>query len=291
MRGVKITNKITSRSAVVDLYFSEINKCKLLTVEQEIELFEEYQITRDARIAEKIAKGNLRFVISVAKQYQSSEVLLSDLISEGNIGLLKAIDRFDHTRGFKFISFAVWWIRQSIIEYLGSRSRLVRIPLNKITAFSKIESFISSFIMQNEREPTEEEILSGIGEFGERYNIQSTLDDKNAFLNHSSLDVPIANSRDEASTLADFLQSDDVDETKKRDVVIDINRVLANFRPNERYVVSAFFGLNGRPPQTLDEIGVTLGLTRERVRQIKEKTVRRLRNSRLTRNLLSDYIN
>lgn len=285
MRQLKITKSITNReSASLDKYLQEIGKEDLITVEEEVELAQ--RIRKGDRLAlEKLTRANLRFVVSVAKQYQNQGLTLPDLINEGNLGLIKAAEKFDETRGFKFISYAVWWIRQSILQALAEQSRIVRLPLNQVGSLNKINKAFSKFEQENERTPTSEELANLLEIPKEK--ISDTLKVSGR---HISVDAPFVEGED--NTLLDVLSNNDspnadkglIDESLAR----EIERSLATLTERERDIVRLFFGI-GCQEMTLEEIGERFGLTRERVRQIKEKAIRRLRHTSRSK-LLKTYL-
>jgi RNA polymerase primary sigma factor len=276
MRQLKITKQITNRESLsFDKYLHEIGKVDLLTIDEEVELAK--RIHEGDHIAlEKLTKANLRFVVSVSKQYQNKGLSLGDLISEGNLGLIKAGQRFDETRGFKFISYAVWWIRQSILQAIGEQSRIVRLPLNRVGSLNKISSAFSILEQKSEREPSAEELAEVL-----EMTAKQVVDDmKNAGRN-VSVDAPFVEG--ETNTLLDVLE-DDTEEMPDSGLITDslirdIQRALCTLTPRESEVIITYFGLNGEHTMTLEEIGVKFNLTRERVRQIKEKGIRRLRHT------------
>ncbi len=273
MRQLKITKSITNReSEALDKYLQEIGKEELVSVEEEVELAQRIR-KGDRKALERLTKANLRFVVSVAKQYQNQGLSLPDLINEGNVGLIKAAERFDETRGFKFISYAVWWIRQSILQAISEQSRIVRLPLNQVGSMNKINRVLSKFEQENERRPSVEELSEHID------LPEDKIDDAlNASNRHISVDAPFSES--DESSLLDVLINDE-SPTADRQLVVEslkseIQEVLKLLSERERNIVEAFFGINQKE-MTLEEIGVKYGLTRERVRQIKEKAIRRLR--------------
>ena len=287
MRQLRITNKITNRESIaLDKYLNDISKIVLLSADEEAELATKVKLG-DENALERLATCNLRFVVSVAKQYQNQGLSLGDLINEGNVGLLKAAKRFDETRGFKFISYAVWWIRQSILQAIVEHSRIVRVPLNKVSAYSRVNEAYIGFIQEFEREPGIEELaeLLGISE----KEVESSL---YAARHHFSFDSPI-NDEEGASTMLDLLQSDKADapDLKLMDdsLKAEIQNGLSILSPREVDVLSSYYGLNGHKDNTLEEIGELYGLTRERVRQIKDRAIRRLRKS-INRNALKSYL-
>lgn len=275
MRQLKINKSITNReSASLDKYLQEIGKEELVSVEEEVELAQKIK-KGDRKALEKLTKANLRFVVSVAKQYQNQGLSLPDLINEGNVGLIKAAEKFDETRGFKFISYAVWWIRQSILQAIAEQSRIVRLPLNQVGSVNKINKVLNKFEQENERRPSIEEI-------SEKVDLPEDKIDDALKINsrHVSVDAPFADGED--NSLLDILVNNDspmADNTLVLESLrAEINTALQGLNERERNVIEAFFGIN-QPEMTLDEIGTKYGLTRERVRQIKEKAIRRLRNS------------
>ncbi len=275
MRQLKINTSITNReSESLEKYLQEIGKEDLLTVDEEVELARRIQ-KGDKRALEKLTKANLRFVVSVAKQYQNRGLSLPDLIDEGNIGLIKAAEKFDETRGFKFISYAVWWIRQSILQAIAEQSRLVRMPMNQQSALSKVNQEVSKFEQEHERKPSVEE-LTQITDLPED-KIDGAL---NAHTRHVSMDAPFSDSDD--SSLIDVME-DTNSPMADRELVLEslrteIATALKSLSRKEREVIEALFGIN-TPELTMEEVGTKYGLSRERVRQIKEKAIRRLRNS------------
>ena len=286
MRQLKITKQVTNReTASLDKYLQEIGKVELITAEEEVELAQKIK-AGDQRALEKLTKANLRFVVSVAKQYQNQGLTLPDLINEGNLGLIKAAQRFDETRGFKFISYAVWWIRQSILQALAEQSRIVRLPLNKIGSINKINKAYASLEQAHERPPSAEGIATKLE--------MSEMDVKESMRNsgrHVSMDATLVEGED--SNLYDVLNSDD-SPNPDDDLMVDslrteIERSLATLTPREGDVIRLYFGLNGQHPLTLEEIGEKFDLTRERVRQIKEKAIRRLKHTSRSK-ILKTYL-
>jgi RNA polymerase primary sigma factor len=285
MRQLKITKSITNReSASLDKYLQEIGREELISVEEEVELAQ--RIKRgDQEALEKLTRANLRFVVSVAKQYQNQGLSLPDLINEGNLGLIKAAEKFDETRGFKFISYAVWWIRQSILQALAEQSRIVRLPLNQVGSLNKINKALARFEQEHERAPSPEE-LAAVLELP-REKIADTL---RVSGRHVSVDAPFVDGED--NSLLDVLVNNDspnadrglINESLSR----EIDRALSTLTERERDIVKYFFGI-GAQEMTLEEIGEQFGLTRERVRQIKEKAIRRLRHSTRSK-LLRTYL-
>jgi RNA polymerase primary sigma factor len=285
MRQLKITKSITNReSESLEKYLQEIGHEELLSTDEEVELAQRIK-KGDRKALEKLTKANLRFVVSVAKQYQNQGLSLSDLINEGNLGLIKAAEKFDETRGFKFISYAVWWIRQSILQAIAEQSRSVRVPLNQVGSVSKINRMLSKFEQEFERRPSTDEI-------SERVDIPEDKVDEAMMANarHVSVDAPFVDGED--NSLLDVLINDDAPMADRQLVIeslrAEIATVLQTLNERERAVITAFYGI-GQPEMTLEEIGNKYGLTRERVRQIKEKAIRRLRNN--TKNkLLKSYL-
>lgn len=285
MRQLKISKSITNReSASLDKYLQEIGHEELLTTDEEVELAQRIR-KGDKRALEKLTKANLRFVVSVAKQYQNQGLSLPDLINEGNVGLIKAAEKFDETRGFKFISYAVWWIRQSILQAIAEQSRLVRLPLNQVGSVNKIARELSRFEQEHERKPSVDEIA-------ERVDLpeDKIADAMKANSRHVSMDAPIADGED--SSMIDFLAGDSSNTDRElaiESLKAEVSRILKLLTDKEQKVLRAFFGIDGSPEMTLDEIGEKYNLTRERVRQIKEKALRRLRRN--TKNkLLKSYL-
>ena len=286
MRQLKITKQVTSReTASLDKYLQEIGKVDLISAEEEVELAQ--RIKAGDKIAlERLTKANLRFVVSVAKQYQNQGLTLPDLINEGNMGLIKAAQRFDETRGFKFISYAVWWIRQSILQALAEQSRIVRLPLNKIGSINKINKMYAYLEQAHERVPSAEEIARELD--------MSVSDVKESMKNsgrHISMDAPLVEGED--SNLYDVLRSGESPNPDKElmheSLKTEIERALKNLTPREADVIRLYFGLGENYPMTLEEIGETFELTRERVRQIKEKAIRRLKHTSRSK-ILKTYL-
>ena len=285
MRQLKISKSITNReSASLDKYLQEIGHEELLTTDQEVELAQRIR-KGDKRALERLTKANLRFVVSVAKQYQNQGLSLPGLINEGNVGLIKAAEKFDETRGFKFISYAVWWIRQSILQAIAEQSRLVRLPLNQVGSVNKITRELNKFEQEHERKPSVDEIA-------ERVDLpeDKIADAMKANSRHVSMDAPIADGED--SSMIDFLSGDSSNTDRElaiESLKAEVSRILKLLTDKEQKVLRAFFGIDGSPEMTLDEIGEKYNLTRERVRQIKEKALRRLRHN--TKNkLLKSYL-
>ncbi|HOJ17755.1 MAG TPA: sigma-70 family RNA polymerase sigma factor [Ignavibacteriaceae bacterium] len=281
---MRITKQYTNReSQSLDKYLQEIGKVDLLTPEQEIELA--IRIKKGEQMAlEMLTKANLRFVVSVAKQYQNQGLSLGDLINEGNLGLIKAAKRFDETRGFKFISYAVWWIRQSILQALAEQSRIVRLPLNRVGALNKIGKAYSNLEQEFEREPSPGELANEL-----KMDVNEVADTLKISGRHVSMDAPFAQGED--NRLLDVLQND---QQPKPDFLLmneslkqEIRRALSTLTERESEVIKLYFGLEDEHPLTLEEIGEKFNLTRERVRQIKEKAIRRLRHASRSKNLRS----
>ena len=286
MRQLKITKQVTNReTASLDKYLQEIGKVELITAEEEVELAQRIK-QGDRAALEKLTKANLRFVVSVSKQYQNQGLSLPDLINEGNLGLIKAAQRFDETRGFKFISYAVWWIRQSILQALAEQSRIVRLPLNKIGSINKINKAYAKLEQEYEREPNAEEIAEVL-EITENEVKESM---KNAG-RHVSMDAPLI--QDEDNNMYDVLKSEEAitpeTELLYESLRKEIDRAISTLPPREADVIRLYFGLNGSHPMTLEEIGEKFDLTRERVRQIKEKAIRRLKHASKSR-ILKSYL-
>ena len=276
MRQLKISKQITNReSQSLDKYLQEIGKVDLLTPDEEVELAK--RIKEGDQIAlEKLTKANLRFVVSVAKQYQNQGLSLGDLINEGNLGLIKAAQRFDETRGFKFISYAVWWIRQSILQALAEQSRIVRLPLNRVGSLNKISKTFSELEQKYEREPSPEELAEVLD-----LTTAEVVDTMKISGRHVSMDAPFV--QGEENSLLDVLENDS-EETPDSGLMNDslrreVQRALSTLTQREADVITLYFGLNGEHSMTLEEIGEKFNLTRERVRQIKEKAIRRLRHT------------
>ena len=285
MRQLKITKSITNReSASLDKYLQEIGREELVTPEEEVELAQKIR-KGDKEALEKLTKANLRFVVSVAKKYQNQGLSLPDLINEGNLGLIKAAEKFDETRGFKFISYAVWWIRQSILQALAEQSRIVRLPLNQVGSLNKINKALGRFEQEHERQPSTEELAEMIDI--PQYKIADTL---RVSGRHVSVDAPFVEGED--NSLLDVLPNDDSPMADKgltnESLSIEIERALQILTAREREIIKSFFGI-GCQEMTLEEIGERLDLTRERVRQIKEKAIRKLKKPAASK-LLKSYL-
>ncbi len=287
MRQLKITNKITAReSLALDKYLNDIGKISMLNADEEAELARRIR-QGDQEALDRLTKANLRFVVSVAKQYQNQGLSLSDLINEGNVGLMKAAKRFDETKGFKFISYAVWWIRQSILQAIVEYSRIVRLPLNKVGSYNKVNEAFLSFVQEFEREPTHEELAELLDMTPKE--VSNMLKGNGR---HVSVDAPLSG-EDGDSTMLDVIASDPdmaPDEgLMEQSLKEEVQQGLSILSPREVEVLSSYYGLNGHKSLTLEEIGELYGLTRERVRQIKERAIRRLRKS-YNRNALKSYL-
>ena len=285
MRQLKITKSITNReSASLDKYLQEIGKEELITVEEEVELAQRIK-KGDQAALEKLTRANLRFVVSVAKQYQNQGLSLPDLINEGNLGLIKAAEKFDETRGFKFISYAVWWIRQSILQALAEQSRIVRLPLNQVGSLNKINKAFSKFEQEHERKPSPEELAESL-----ELPADKVADTMRVSGRHVSVDAPFVDGED--NSLLDVLVNNDSPNADRslinESLAREIHRALATLTERESDIVRLFFGI-GCQEMTLEEIGERFGLTRERVRQIKEKAIRRLRHTSRSK-LLKSYL-
>lgn len=288
MRQLKITKQVTNReTASLDKYLQEISRLELLTADQEVELAQ--RIKQGDKVAlERLTKANLRFVVSVAKQYQNQGMSLPDLINEGNVGLIKAAERFDETRGFKFISYAVWWIRQSILQALAEQARIVRLPLNKIGTINKINRAFSELEQRLERPPSADELAE--------YLECTVAEVRQSLKNngrHVSMDAPLVSGDETSSSMYDVLPNDSLPTPEKNllmeSLQREIERSLSTLTAREGDVVRLYFGLSGRAPLTLEEIGERFELTRERVRQIKEKAIRRLKHTSRSR-MLQTYL-
>ena len=285
MRQLKITKSITNReSASLDKYLQEIGKEDLITVEEEVELAQRIR-KGDQEALEKLTKANLRFVVSVAKQYQNQGLSLPDLINEGNLGLIKAAEKFDETRGFKFISYAVWWIRQSILQALAEQSRIVRLPLNQVGSLNKINKAFARFEQEHERAPSAEELAITLDIPKEKVSDTLRVSGR-----HVSVDAPFADGED--NSLLDVLVNSDSPNADRglinESLGTEVERALSTLTDREKEIIKYFFGI-GSSEMTLEEIGEKFGLTRERVRQIKEKAIRRLRHHSRSK-LLKSYL-
>ena len=287
MRQLKITKSITNReSQSLEKYLQEIGKVDLLTPEEEVDLAKRIK-QGDQLALEQLTKANLRFVVSVAKQYQNQGLSLSDLINEGNLGLIKAAQRFDETRGFKFISYAVWWIRQSILQALAEQSRIVRLPLNKVGSLNKINRAFSKLEQEYEREPSSDE-LAGMLEISTD-EVETTL---GVAARHVSMDAPFVDGED--NSLLDVLESADGEVTDGKlaytaSLRTEIERSLGTLTQRQSDVVKLYFGISVEHPMSLEDIGEQFGLTRERVRQIKDKAINKLRSTSRSK-LLKNYL-
>src|SRR5574344_74747 len=285
MRQLKITKQLTNREITsLDKYLQEIGRLEMISPEEEVLLAQKIR-QGDERALDKLTKANLRFVVSVAKQYQNQGMSLPDLINEGNLGLIKAAQRFDETRGFKFISYAVWWIRQSILQALAEQSRIVRLPLNQVGSVNKISKALSKFEQENERRPSPEELAKQLD-----LPVDKVADTMKVSGRHVSVDAPFVEGED--NSLLDVLVNDDSPSADRTLVTEslqkEIDRALDTLTTREKEIIKMFFGL-GEPEKTLEEIGGRFNLTRERVRQIKEKAIRRLRSQSKSR-LLKTYL-
>ena len=286
MRQLKITKSITNReSASLDKYLQEIGREDLITVEEEVELAQRIR-NGDRKALEKLTRANLRFVVSVAKQYQNQGLSLPDLIDEGNLGLIKAAEKFDETRGFKFISYAVWWIRQSILQALAEQARIVRLPLNQVGSINKINKAFSRFEQENERKPSAEELADELD-----IPVDKIADTLKMSGRHVSVDAPFVEGED--NSLIDVMVNEDSPNADRglinESLATEIDRALETLTPREADIIRKFFGIKV-PEMTLEEIGDELNLTRERVRQIKEKAIRRLKQNPRVNSLLKPYL-
>lgn len=285
MRPLRITHNISQRDSQVDKYMSEIAKHDLLSAEDEATLAKKIR-TGDSDALETLVKANLRFVVSVAKQYQNQGLPLSDLINEGNLGLIRAANKFDETRGFKFISYAVWWIRQAIMQAIVEQSRIIRLPISKVGAYTKITKAFHAFEQEYQREPDVEELMEMLGmtkeEIDDYFRVNTTT---------LSTDYKMGNGED--GTLSDMLYDKNEvtaeDKLMHKTVETQLNEALSHLSERESEIITCYFGLNGKVPMTLEEIGAKFDLTRERVRQIKEKCIRQLKAS-TSPHLLQAYI-
>ncbi len=287
MRQLKITNKITAReSLALDKYLNDIGKIPMLSADDEADLARKIRAGSHEAL-EVLTKSNLRFVVSVAKQYQNQGLSLSDLINEGNVGLMKAAKRFDETKGFKFISYAVWWIRQSILQAIVEYSRIVRLPLNKVGSYNKVNEAFLSFVQEFEREPTHEELAELLDMTPKE--VRNMLKGNGR---HVSFDAPLSGDEGD-STMLDVVSAGETEspDTKlmEQSLKVEVQQGLSILSPREEEVLSSYYGLNSYKSLTLEEIGDLYGLTRERVRQIKERAIRRLRKS-YNRNNLKSYL-
>ncbi len=286
MRQLKITKQVTNRDTLsLDKYLHEIGKVDLLSAEKEVELAKRIR-TGDHEALEILINANLRFVVSVSKQYQNQGLSLPDLINEGNLGLIKAAQRFDETRGFKFISYAVWWIRQSILQALAEQARIVRLPLNKIGSINKINKTFSRLEQEYQREPTVEEVAEMLETSPEL--IEDSLNVSNL---HISMDAPLK--EEEGVNMYDVILNDD-SPSPDRNLITgslkkEIERSLSTLEEREAEILRYYYGLNNKQPHSLEEIGIEFSLTRERVRQIKEKAIKKLKNHYRNR-LLKSYL-
>ncbi len=276
MRQLKITKQVTNReSKSLDKYLQDISKIELITADEEVELAQRIR-AGDQEALDKLTTANLRFVVSVSKQYQNQGLSLPDLINEGNAGLVKAAKRFDETRGFKFISYAVWWIRQAILQALAEQSRIVRLPLNKIGSINKINKAYSFLEQTHERAPSADEIANNLD-----ISISNVKQSMKISGRHVSMDMPLREG--ETSTLYDVVKSEESPrpdaDLMRNSLIIEINRALDTLSEKEAIVLRHYYGINKKHPMSLQEIGDSFGLTRERVRQIKEKGIRRLRHT------------
>ena len=285
MRQLKIIKSITNReSASLEKYLQEIGKEELLTVDEEVELAQKIR-KGDRKALERLTKANLRFVVSVAKQYQNQGLTLPDLINEGNVGLIKAAEKFDETRGFKFISYAVWWIRQSILQAIAEQSRIVRLPLNQVGSVNKINKALNKFEQENERRPSIEEIAATTDIPEEKVD-----DALKANTRHVSVDAPFSD--DDSGSMLDVMTDSNAPSVDKELLMEslreELRKVLDTLKERERLVIKDYYGIDTQE-KTLEEIGSKYGLTRERVRQIREKAIRKLRNSSNS-NILKTYL-
>lgn len=288
MRQLKISKQVTNReTASLDKYLVEIGRVDLITAQEEVELARRIRMG-DQKALDRLTRANLRFVVSVAKQYQNQGLTLPDLINEGNLGLIKAAQRFDETRGFKFISYAVWWIRQSILQALAEQARIVRLPLNKIGSIGKINRAYSELEQKLERPPSADELAE---------HLDLTISDVKQALSssgrHVSMDAPLKEGDESSSSMYDILPNDGLP-TPEKDLIHEslqkeINRSLTTLTMREADVLKLYFGLDGKRQMSLDEIGIRFDLTRERVRQIKEKAIRRLKHTSRSK-MLKTYL-
>ena len=287
MRQLKITKSITNReSQSLEKYLQEIGRVELITPEEEVNLARQIKLG-DQQALDRLTKANLRFVVSVAKQYQNQGLSLPDLINEGNLGLIKAAQRFDETRGFKFISYAVWWIRQSILQSLAEQARIVRLPLNKVGLTNRIQKAYSTLEQEYEREPSAEELAAYL-----EMDIEEVTASSNISSRHVSIDTPLSEGED--NTLLDVLENDNVDRTDSEldhniSLKIEIERSLTALTERQKEVICYFFGIGVDHPMSLEDIGEKFSLTRERVRQIKDKAITKLRTASRCQ-LLKSYL-
>ena len=276
MRQLKISKSITTRDKSLDKYLQEIGREELVSVDDEVELAQRIK-NGDQKALDKLIRANLRFVVSVAKQYQNQGLSLPDLINEGNLGLIKAAQRFDETRGFKFISYAVWWIRQSILQALAEQSRIVRLPLNQVGSLNKIGKALSKFEQENERRPSAEELAETLD-----VPVEKIADTLKVSGRHVSVDAPFVEGED--NSLLDVLANDDSPMAdaglNQESLSNEVDRTLRQLHEREREILKMFFGIGGYQEMTLEEIGAKFDLTRERVRQIKEKAIRHLKGQK-----------
>lgn len=288
MRQLKITKQITNREAEsLDKYLQEISKFELITPEEEVDLARRVR-EGDQAALNKLTRANLRFVISVSKQYQNQGLSLPDLINEGNLGLIKAAQRFDETRGFKFISYAVWWIRQSILQAIAEHARIVRLPLNKIGSINKVNRAFSKLEQEYERNPSDEELADEL-----EVSVKEVQRSQKISSRHVSMDAPLSMDDESSNNMYEVFESDEVsrpdDDINQESLKSEIERSLSTLSPREAEVVKLYFGIDQRYPLTLEEIGEKFDLTRERVRQVKEKALRKLKQ-RSRSKLLKDYL-
>src|SRR5687768_3021653 len=288
MRQLKIANRITSReSLALEKYLQDISKIDMMNPEEETRLAAKARAGDQAAL-ERMTEANLRFVVSVAKQYQNQGLSLSDLINEGNVGLMKAAKRFDETKGFKFISYAVWWIRQSILQAIVEYSRIVRMPHNKSTSYNRLNEAYVSFLQKFEREPTHEELAELLN-----VPLRDVVNAMPGQNRHVSFDAPVSGEED-SFTLLDMIETDGEMQPDlklmEESLRLDIRYSLNALAPREAEVLAYYFGLKGEKPLTLDEIGEQLELTRERVRQIKERAIRRLRKTMRKNSTIRSYM-
>ncbi len=277
MKQLKITQQVTKRDVSIDKYLKEVSRYRLLIPEEEVELARKIKEEEDIEALNRLVTANLRFVVSVAKQYQNQGLSLSDLINEGNLGLIKAAMKFDETRGFKFISYAVWWIRQSILQALAEHSRIVRLPINKLNEINKINRTLHELQQKYEREPELQEISEALNQSPEDVKKIMSVNTST-----SSLDEPIT-SEDDSVKLIDRLENEAIPKTDaellKESLEVEIKRILNTLSEKESKILTLYFGLFGEPQRSLEEISKTIGLTKERIRQIRENAIQKLRNS------------